>query len=189
MNVYVGIDLALPGRRKIGYASIDTEEYRYRVRTLAQGSEVLDEVLLDKPKAVCVDSPLALPREGANRLIEVKAREMGLRLLPPLMGAMRELTLFGIELAYKLRGMGYVVLEVHPTSTLKILRLSREEFLDRIRRRLTGEIPRNRHEVDALIASYTCYLHSVNCTESITGYEGEGELIIPRRDCHDELLG
>lgn len=188
MSTYVGIDLALPGKRRIGYASINAELRIYSVKTLTHEEEILSEVLLDMPRAICIDSPLSLPKEGINRLIEIRARKMGLRLLPPLMGAMKELTLFGMKLAGKLRGMGFTVLEVHPTSTLKILGLGRDEFLRRIKLKPINGTPQNKHEIDALIASYTCYLHSINCIETITGYEGEGELIIPKRGCHGELL-
>ncbi|WP_143701248.1 DUF429 domain-containing protein [Vulcanisaeta thermophila] len=188
MTRYVGIDLALPGRRRIGYAVIDAESRTYRTRTMANEGELIQEVLADKPRLVCIDAPLTLPRRGVNRLIEVRARGLGLRLLPPLMGPMRELTLFGIKLAEELRGLGFTVLEVHPTSSLKILGLSREEFMSMIKHSINGDAPRNQHEIDALIASFTCYLHDIKCTESIVGYEGEGELIIPRRGCGHELL-
>ncbi|MFB6470978.1 MAG: DUF429 domain-containing protein [Vulcanisaeta sp. AZ3] len=186
--MYVGIDLALPGKRRTGFGTLNIINHTYYVRTLSNKKEVVEMTLMNNPKLVCIDAPLGLPRYGINRLIEVKARERGLRLIPPLLGPMRELTNYGIEIASELRDRGINVLECHPTSTLKVLNMSKQEFLALITSVFRGPMVNNKHELDALVAAFTCLLHSHGCTEELIGYEGEGSLIIPRSDCEPKVI-
>jgi Protein of unknown function (DUF429). len=46
-----------------------------------------------------------------------------------------------------------------------------------------GPIISNKHELDALVAAFTCLLHDRGCTEELIGYEGEGSLVIPQSNC------
>ena len=188
MGMYVGIDLALPGRRRTGFGLINTGERTYYVSTLATMEEVMELVLRQGPSLVCIDAPLGLPRQGINRLVELRARERGLRLIPPLLGPMRQLTMYGIKLATELRRRGFTVLEVHPTSTLKILGMDRVGFTRFITSVLRGPPVGNEHEVDALASAFTCLLHDRGCTEELSGLEGEGSLVIPRIDCVPRVI-
>jgi len=176
---YVGIDLALPGRRRIGIALLDARLGLYHTWLVDDG--VVQFVDRLRPSLICIDAPLGLPIRGYNRLVEVRAREIGLKLLPPLLGAMAKLTKYGIEIARELMAKDYVVVEVHPSSTLKLLGLSIEEFLNRLRFR--GSRALSRHEADSLVAAYTCYLRDMGCTEEIHGLEGEGYLVVPSGSC------
>ena len=182
-GIYVGIDLALPGRRRTGFGLINANERTYSVTTLSTKEEIMNLVLSQSPSLVCIDAPLGFPKHGINRLVEVKARKLGLRLIPPLLGPMRQLTMYGIQIAAELRNQGFRVLEVHPTSTLRILRMNRQDFIRFITSRLRGPLVSNEHEVDALVSAFTCLLHDHGCTEELSGLEGEGSLIIPRVDC------
>jgi predicted nuclease with RNAse H fold len=93
---------------------------------------------------------------------------------------MRELTIHGIEVSRRLRAMGYRVLEVHPSSTLRLLGLSMGEFIDGLATILRGPLVLSKDEADSLVAAYTCYLAYLGLTEEIHGLEGEGYLVIPR---------
>ncbi len=105
----------------------------------------------------------------------MKARRLGLRLIPPLLGPpMRQLTMYGMQLASELRQHGFRVLEVHPTSTLKIIGMSRQDFIKFITSRLRGgPLISNEHEADALVSAFTCLLHDQGCTEELTGLDDE----------------
>ncbi len=187
-EVYVGIDLALPGRKRTGVSVLNIAESTYFVDTLSSRKELMSFVLDQKPSFVCIDAPLGLPRHGYNRLIEIKARRLGLRLLPPLLGPMRSLTMYGIQVMNELRQANIKVLEVHPTSTLKVLGIDRQGFMGFMTSLLRGPQVSNIHEVDALISAFTCLLHDHGCTESLIGYDGEGVLIIPRNGCEIQVL-
>mgnify|MGYP001773487797 CR=1 FL=1 len=182
-GIYAGIDLALPNKRRTGFGLINTNERIYAVSTLSTKEEVINSILHQSPSLICIDAPLGLPKHGINRLVEVRARKLGLRLIPPLLGPMKQLTIYGIQIATELRNQGFRVLEVHPTSTLKILSMNRQDFIKFITSRLRGPLVSNEHEVDALVSAFTCLLHDYGCTEELTGLEGEGSLVIPRIDC------
>lgn len=187
-GVYVGIDLALPNRRRTGVGSLNINERTYYVSTLSTKEEVISSALQQDSSLVCIDAPLGLPKHGVNRLVETKARRLGLRLIPPLLGPMKQLTMYGMQIASELSQRGIRVLEVHPSSTLRILGMSRQEFIKFITARLRGPLVRNEHEVDALVSAFTCLLHDHGCTEELLGYEGEGSLIIPRDNCMPQVI-
>ncbi|MGC8542761.1 MAG: DUF429 domain-containing protein [Vulcanisaeta sp.] len=186
--MYIGVDLALPGKRRTGIGIIDINEHTYYTTTVASQHEIIETISNNAASKggralACIDAPLGLPKYGINRMIEITARRRGLRLIPPLLGPMKSLTMYGIDTANKLKQLGIEVFEVHPTSTLKILNMSRQEFLNYIRSVLRGSTVNNEHEIDALVAAFTCLLHDHECTEEISGYEGEGSLIIPQSGC------
>ncbi|WP_243678216.1 DUF429 domain-containing protein [Vulcanisaeta distributa] len=169
-GIYVGIDLALPNRKRTGFGLINTGDRTYAVDTLSTREEIINSVLRQSPSLICIDAPLGLPKNGINRLVEVKARRLGLRLIPPLLGPMRWLTIYGIQIASELRKYGFRVLEVHPTSTLRILGMSRQDFVKFITLGLRGgPVISNEHEVDALVSAFTCLLHDHGCTEELAG--------------------
>ncbi|GAB6944614.1 DUF429 domain-containing protein [Vulcanisaeta sp. JCM 14467] len=182
-SIYAGIDLALPNKRRTGFGLINANERTYSVATLSTKEEIMNLILSQSPSLVCIDAPLGLPKHGINRLVEIKARKLSLRLIPPLLGPMRQLTMYGMQIATELRNQGFRVLEVHPTSTLRILSMNRQDFIKFITSRLRGPLVSNEHEVDALVSAFTCLLHDYGCTEELSGFEGEGSLIIPRVDC------
>lgn len=188
-GVYAGIDLALPNRRRTGFGLINTDNNTYYVSTLSTKEEIINSVLRRPLSLICIDAPLGLPKNGINRLVEVKARRLGLRLIPPLLGPpMRWLTIYGIQIAGELRKYGFRVLEVHPTSTLRVLGMSRQDFVKFITSGLRGPVISNEHEVDALVSAFTCLLHDHGCTEELAGLEDEGSLIIPRIDCIPRVI-
>ncbi len=189
MSEYVGIDLALPGRRRrTGLVAISTSECKGIAVTVAERDEIIGLVIRLRPRLICIDAPLSRPKSGCNRLIEVKARRMGLRLLPPLLGPMRLLTEFAIEIANALKGLGFRVIEVHPTSTLRVLGVDRSFMRDFAKRAFNLDLI-NEHELDAFIAALTCYFYDMKCHEEIWGFEDEGFLVIPKRECVSLLCG
>jgi predicted nuclease with RNAse H fold len=118
-----GVDLSV--RRPSAIAVLDGCELAYF--GLARGDdEILHAVSLLRPSVVAIDAPLSYPPEGrALRDVELELARLGYRLLPPLMGAMRELAARGIRLSRRLQ---CEVIEVHPTTSLKAMGISREEL-------------------------------------------------------------
>ena len=106
---------------------------------------------------------------------------------------MKKLTLRTIRLNKLIEEKGYKTIEVHPTSTRKALNIPLKDWgriqtilaqigleEDLVVRTLTP------HEIDAITAALTAYLHMQNQTEAI-GNEQEGYIIIPKRQDWREL--
>jgi hypothetical protein len=100
---------------------------------------------------------------------------------------MKKLTLRAIRLNKLIAEKGYKTIEVHPTSTRKALNIPLKDWgkiqtiLAQIG--LEGDLTVRTltpHEVDAITAALTAYLHVQNRTEAI-GDEREGYIIIPKR--------
>ncbi|OYT26449.1 MAG: nuclease [Thermoprotei archaeon ex4572_64] len=121
----MGIDLAVPGKFKTGIAVLELHS-KYIFVKVIDSINIVDEVVKTKPQIVAIDAPLTTPSKGINRLIEIRARRFGLKLLPPLMSGMRRLTEYAIEIKNILKSYGVKVIEVHPSSTLKVMNMSRE---------------------------------------------------------------
>lgn len=101
---------------------------------------------LFKPRAVAIDAPLTAPEGGRGlRDVEVELRRLGYRLLPPMMGGMKGLTMRGIRLS---REITAEVVEVHPSTSLKAMGLSRRDVESRYG-------VRQRDLVDAIVAALT----------------------------------
>ncbi len=132
--------------------------------------QLVDYVALCSPSLVAVDAPLSMPKEGHLREVERDARRLGLRLLPPLLGGMRALTLIGIALRRSLESVGIRVVEVHPSSTLRLAGVS----IDRITR--WANMSLNRDQTDGVVAALTGLAYLLN-DYTVVG----GELIVATR--------
>lgn len=181
----VGIDLAGSEANPSGWALL--EAGHVRTALLGPDDEILEATLSASPSLVAIDAPLSLPRAGYTRKVDREMHKLGLPVLPPMFPAMRKLTLRGIRLAGQLTAKGLEVIEVHPTSSRKVLglpvrgRKAVQEALMAIG--LRGDLeakPLSMHELDAITAALTAILHILGLSE-VVGNE-EGHICIPRRD-------
>lgn len=181
----MGIDLAVPGKFKTGIAVLELHS-KYIFVKVIDSINIVDEVVKTKPQIVAIDAPLTTPSKGINRLIEIRARRFGLKLLPPLMSGMRRLTEYAIEIKNILKSYGVKVIEVHPSSTLKVMNMSREEFLEVINNLFTIKNRKNlcTDEIDAIVCAITGLLYYKQCYASLKD-EYNQELILP---CPEEPL-
>ncbi|MDH5481333.1 MAG: hypothetical protein OEY22_00430 [Candidatus Bathyarchaeota archaeon] len=109
----------------------------------------------------------------------------GYRVFPPSLQAMKKLAARVIKLNKLIVENGYRTIEVHPTSTRKVLNMPLKEW-EKIQTILTqvglkGDLTARTltpHEIDAITATLTAFLHIQNRTEAI-GDKEEGHIIIP----------
>ena len=156
----VGIDLAVRRRSSLAFM------LGCEVVGLADlyADEVVEAVSSWGADVVAIDAPLSEPPPHTiNRDVEVLARRIGLRLLPPGYGPMRDLTRLGISIANRLRSVTNVI-EVHPSSSARLLKLDRR----RLSRMLGGV-----DHVDAVISAVTAL------TYLLGRYIEVGSLILP----------
>lgn len=184
----VGIDLAGVENRPTGWALLQGSHVK--TLTFYSDKEILRKTLEVYPLIVAIDAPLTLPRNGKMRLADKEVRKLGCTVLPPLFPGMKKLTLRGARLASKMREKNLEVIEVHPTSSRKLLGLPITKDVEKIRYGLfklglKGDIKKDKltiHELDAIVAALTAKLHL--CGETVkVGDEKEGYIIIPNLKC------
>ncbi|MBS7643524.1 DUF429 domain-containing protein [Candidatus Bathyarchaeota archaeon] len=179
----VGIDLSGDPRNLTGWALL--HDGIFEVKELYEDSEILSETVSVKPELVAIDAPLTFPKKGFMRVADQVMRWRGYQVLPPLFKGMKMLTQRAKSLTKSLEEAKITVIEVHPLSTRKALRMSlhnskriQEEFL---KMGFSGNFQRKQltlHEIDAMTAALTANLHLLGMTESI-GNTNEGIIIIP----------
>jgi len=185
----VGIDLASKPERPTGWACLKGN--KIKVKKIFSDENILEETAHAKPVIVAIDAPLTLPKRGVNRESDREMRRRGYPVLPPLYPAMKMLTYRGIKLAEKLRDQEIDVIEVHPTSTRKSLSMPvkdwkniRKIFKQMGIQGLSGDL--SSHELDAVTAAITGYLHIKRDTEKI-GDSVEGYIVVPVRKLWREI--
>ncbi len=180
---FMGIDLAAKEKKKSGICVINrdnNEEGSYSVITT---SVLSDEQILEKikeviPDLIAIDAPLSLGEKF--RPAEKQMIKDGYRLFPLNMGFMKELTARGIGLKERIN---YPLVECHPTSSAKALKIVKkpiEVFVKACEKKFSlkfKNIPKNQHEVDAVIAALTAKFYLLGMCK-IYGEEGE-EIILP----------
>ncbi len=105
-----------------------------------------------RPWVLVVDSPLSLPA-GAQpwRSVDLLARRLGLRVLPPGWRGMRRLVEGVLGFLSGVEG-DPLVLETHPSSVLRVTGCGFEKLVERLGCRLVAD-PSTSHERDAVIAA------------------------------------
>lgn len=176
---FVGIDLAGKDTRPTGWSLLTDEEVITKLLFLDH--EIISETLAARPQVVAIDAPLSLPKHGVLRRADREMHRRGFPVLPPLYPAMKELTLRGQRLAQSLRCLGLEVIEVHPTSTAKVLGLSKEpnsirSYLGSIRMGGLDEL--SEHEIDAILAAITAALYAKGQFQQV-GDPEEGFIVLP----------
>lgn len=162
----VGIDLAGKEKNPTGFCVLTTNEKDSAEVTLVYtDEEIIRNVEIAKPTIICIDAPLSMPRKGEYfRKCDREMISRGYRVLSPRIPSMLILVERGIQLAKRLRELGYRCIEVFPRATERILGLEKERRV-------------NQDKYDALLCALTgkCYL---NGKYEAVGDE-EGIIIIP----------
>ncbi|MDI6847885.1 MAG: DUF429 domain-containing protein [Candidatus Bathyarchaeia archaeon] len=183
-KVITGIDLAGKPENPTGWAIWKNK--RVETSLIYTNNEILEGITRNKPAIIAIDAPFSLPKKGILRKADKEMIRRGYRVFPPKLPAMRTLTVRAIELNKLIAEKGYKTIEVHPTSTRKALNMPSKDWrkiqtsLKSIG--LEGDQVRTLtpHELDAITAALTAYLHLQNQTEAL-GDKEEGYIIIPKK--------
>lgn len=181
----IGIDLAGKPKNPTGIAL--WKQKKIKAHLAYTDDEILGYIKSFKPLLVAIDAPLKLPKGGILRKADREMIKVGYRVFPPTLPAMKALTLRAIRLNELIREEGFKTLEVHPTSTRKALGMPPKDW-GKIQTALKsiglkGDIQLRTltpHEIDAITAALTAYLHIIGETENI-GDEEEGFISVPKR--------
>jgi len=182
-NIIIGIDLSGTETNPSGWAL-----WKNKVIStchLHENKQILDCSLTLKPTIIVIDAPLSLPTKGAMRNADKEMQKHGYPVLPPRFPAMKKLTLRAIEITKKIIKEGFDIIEVHPASTRKALKMPTKN-LQKIQQifismGLEGDLKTRiltPHETDAVTAALTGHLHLKGKTELI-GDNKEGYIVVP----------
>jgi len=182
-NIIIGLDLAGVATNPSGWALMKNKAIS--TRQLHHDEEILKSSTDCRPHLIAIDAPLSLPKKGTTRKADREMHKQGYPVLPPRFSAMEKLTLRAIRIAQEITIMGLNVIEVHPTSTRKALKMPVRDWkkiqMIFIRIGLEGDLKTRTltsHEIDAVTAALTGHLHLQGKTELI-GDEGEGYIVVP----------
>lgn len=184
-EVIIGIDLAGKEKNPTGWASWDNKVVETAI--IYMNKEILEKITHVKPTIVAIDAPLKLPKKGLLRKADKDLIKRGYRILLPGLPAMKGLTLRAIKLNKLITEKGIETIEVHPTSTRRALTMPLKDWRE-IQRTLEnmgleGSLKvcaLKPHEIDAVTAALTAYLHIKGLTEAL-GDEEEGYVVIPKK--------
>lgn len=183
-KVIIGIDLAGKPKNPTGWAL--WENKKVETSLVYTDNEILEGITRNKPAIISIDAPFNLPKKGILRKADKEMIRRGYRVFPPKLPAMRTLTVRAMELNKLLAEKGYKTIEVHPTSTRKALNMPSKDWrkIQTILKSIGLEGDQVRtltpHELDAITAALTAYLHIQNQTEAL-GDKEEGYIIIPKK--------
>lgn len=183
-KVIIGIDLAGKPENPTGWAVWKNK--RVETSLIYTDNEILEGIPHNKPAIISIDAPFSLPERGILRKADKEMIRRGYRVFPPKLPAMRTLTVRAIELNKLIAEKGYKTIEVHPTSTRKALNMPSKDLrkIQTILKSigLEGDLKvrtLTTHELDAITAALTAYLHLQNQTEALG--DEEGYIIIPKK--------
>jgi len=182
--IIAGVDLAATPLNPTGWATL-----KGRVVSachLFSDKQIVSKIMECKPTLIAVDAPLSLPKnEKFTRKADREMQKRGYPVFPPRFRTMERLTVRAIKLTQRVRSERFGVIEVHPASTRKALRMPTKErtkiqqiFVDM---GFEGDIKTRTltsHEIDAVTAALTGYLHLKQKTELI-GDRIEGYIVVP----------
>jgi predicted nuclease with RNAse H fold len=182
MQRIAGLDLAATHRRPTGLAILDTITRSIIFLEEVFGDEdVVDPVIRYRVGLVVVDAPLSFPPRGRGfRDVERIAMTRGARFLPLTMSSMTMLAERAIRLKRVLEATGIIVIETHPSSSLKISGCSFSQLLEELNVSLPRR-PRSRHEQDAVIAAITGLCVFEDCAELFE--TGHDRLVLLKQIC------
>ncbi|MEM1564247.1 MAG: DUF429 domain-containing protein [Candidatus Bathyarchaeia archaeon] len=179
----IGIDLAGKEKNPTGLAV--WQNRTVKTCLIYTDKEILKKLTCINPKIVAIDAPLKLPKNGIFRKADKELIKKGYRVFPPGLPAMKKLTLRAVKLHKLITEAGIKTIEVHPTSTRKALGMPTKDWkkIQSILKQigLSGTLnkhPLTPHEIDAVTAALTGYLHIKGLTESIGDHE-EGYIVVP----------
>ncbi|MGB9675798.1 MAG: DUF429 domain-containing protein [Candidatus Bathyarchaeales archaeon] len=181
----IGIDLAGKPKNPTGIAL--WKQKRVKAQLAYTDDEILAYIKGFKPSIVAIDAPLRLPKAGILRKADREMIKLGCRVFPPMLSAMKTLTLRAIKLNELIKKEDFKTIEVHPTSTRKALGMPLKDW-GKVQTLLKciglkGDIQVRAltpHEIDAVTATLTAHLYVKGQTEEV-GDEEEGFIIVPKR--------
>jgi len=184
-NIIIGIDLAAVAKNPTGWAL-----WKNKVIStchLYENQEILERLATVRPTLTAIDAPLSLPKKGTMRKADREMHRRGYPVFPPRFPAMEKLTLRAIEITRQIKRKELDVIEVHPASTRKALKMPTKDWKKIqtifIHMGLEGD-PKTRvltpHEIDAVTAALTGHLYLQGKTELI-GKTEEGYIVVPRK--------
>lgn len=184
-RVIIGIDLAGKPENPTGWAL--WRNRRVKTSLVYRNNDILKGIARSKPAIIAIDAPLSLPKSGILRKADKEMIGRGYRVFPPILQAMRRLTVRAIEINKLIAEKGYRAIEVHPTSTRQALSMPSKDW-EKIQAILKsigveGDLSVHTltpHEVDAVTAALTAYLHMQSQTKTL-GDDEEGYIIIPKK--------
>jgi len=184
-RVIIGIDLAGKPENPTGWAL--WRNRRVKTSLVYRNNDILKGIARSKPAIIAIDAPLSLPKSGILRKVDKEMIARGYRVFPPILQAMRKLTVRAIEINKLIADKGYRAIEVHPTSTRKALNMPSKDWgkIQAILKSIgvEGDLKVRTltpHEVDAVTAALTAYLHMQSQTKAL-GDDEEGYIIIPKK--------
>jgi len=184
-KVIIGIDLAGNPENPTGWTLWKNKTVKSSL--IYADDEILEGIACNKPAIIAIDAPFSLPKRGILRKADKEMIREGYRVFPPSLPAMKKLTVRAVKLNKLIAEKGYKTIEVHPTSTRKALNMPSKDWR-KIQTILTqtgleGDLTARTltsHEIDAITAALTAYLHMQKQTEAL-GDEEEGYIIIPKK--------
>lgn len=174
-----GVDLSGTFKRPSGLSIIKSFKIYLKHEYFLE--DIIKTVLSHRVEIVTIDSPLTIPRKGAFRDVDRMLIRQGLRVLPILFSGMKMLTYRGFLLRTLLENSGILVIEVHPTSSLKIIGIERKNFINYVKGlgyEVVGKV--SNHTVDALVSAFTAMYFLNNLTVNVQGKEGRIVLPVKR---------
>jgi len=182
--IIAGIDLAGTSEKPTGWATMKNKVVS--ARQLYSDQEIIKAILDCNPTLTAIDAPLNLPKnKELTRKADREMQKRGYPVFPPRFRTMEKLTLRAIKLTRQIKRKGFTVIEAHPTSTRKALKMPAKDW-DEIQRifvgmSLKGDVTTRKltpHEIDATTAALTGCLHLKQKTELI-GDRREGYIVVP----------
>ena len=184
-KVIIGIDLAGKPKNPTGWALWKSK--KVETSLIHTNEEILEGITHSDPTIIAIDAPFSLPKKGILRIADREMIRRGYRVFPPCLPAMKTPTLRAIKLNKLTTKKGYRTIEVHSTSTRKALNMPLKDWrkiqttLETIGLEGTLKLRTLKcHEIDAVTAALTAYLHMKNQTEAIGNGE-EDYIIIPKK--------
>ena len=184
-NIIIGIDLAGVEKNPTGWAL-----WKNKVVStchLYENQEILEHLTKFEPTVIAIDAPVSLPKKGAMRKADKEMYRRGYPVFPPRFPAMEKLTLRAMKIIQQIKRDELHIIEVHPTSTRKALKIPTKDW-EKIQNiflhmGLKGDLETRvltSHEIDAITAALTGYLYLQGKTELI-GDEQEGYIVVPTK--------
>jgi len=184
-NVIIGIDLAGVEKNPTGWTL-----WKNKVIStchLYENQEILEHLTKFEPTLITIDAPLSLPKKGTMRKADREMYRHGYPVFPPRLPAMEKLTLRAIKITQQIKREELHIIEVHPTSTRKALKIPTKDWKKIqnifIHMGLKGDLETRAltsHEIDAVTAALTGYLYLQEKTELIGDGE-EGYIVVPTK--------
>jgi len=184
-KVIIGIDLA--GKPENPTEWTTWENKKVKTSLLYMDNQIVEAIAQSKPEIIAVDAPFNLPKKGILRKADREMVKNGYRVFPPMLPAMKMLTMRAIKVNRLIAEKGFKTIEVHPTSTCKALSIPPKDW-GKIQTALTqigleGDFKVRTltpHEIDAVIAVLTAHLYMRRQTKAL-GDEEEGYITIPKK--------